>query len=289
MSDKVSILINCYNGEKFLKECLSSVENQSHQNYEVIFWDNKSIDRSKNIFNSFQNNKFKYYLSERFTNLSEARNKAINLASGDYITFLDVDDIWLKDKLKRQVYFMKNNNLHTSFTNYYIKQENISKENLKKYKSNFPKKNLIDSLLDNYFISISTVMIKNNSKDIEFNHNYHLIGDFDLMMRRILLGSFKGIDDPLAIIRLHGNNETKKFFLKNILESKIWYQQNKTRFQEFKNINKIKINFRYNLLKYFLIKKNYKKFIIFFIYLNIEKKIKILIIFLRNLFFRSLD
>jgi len=134
MSDKVSILINCYNGEKFLKECLSSVENQSYQNYEVIFWDNKSIDRSKNIFNSFQNNKFKYYLSDKFTNLSEARNKAINLASGDYITFLDVDDIWLKDKLKKQVSFMKNNNLHTSFTNYYIKQENITKKNLKKYK-----------------------------------------------------------------------------------------------------------------------------------------------------------
>ena len=58
---KVSIVINCHNGEKYLKECLQSILNQSYQNFEVIFFDNKSNDQSKNIFFFYKQKKFKYF------------------------------------------------------------------------------------------------------------------------------------------------------------------------------------------------------------------------------------
>ena len=54
---KVSIIINCHNGEKYLKECLQSILNQSYRNFEVIFFDNKSNDQSKNIFLSYKQKK----------------------------------------------------------------------------------------------------------------------------------------------------------------------------------------------------------------------------------------
>ena len=51
---KVSIIINCHNGEKFLKECITSILSQKYKNWEIIFWDNCSVDNSKYIFNKYR-------------------------------------------------------------------------------------------------------------------------------------------------------------------------------------------------------------------------------------------
>ena len=57
----VSIIVNCFNGEKYLKHCLESIISQKYQNWEVIFWDNCSTDQSSTIFKSYSDNRFKYY------------------------------------------------------------------------------------------------------------------------------------------------------------------------------------------------------------------------------------
>ena len=99
----VSIIINCHNSEKFLKETLNSVLSQTYKNWELIFYDNKSTDNSYNIFKSFKDNRFKYFKSKNFKKLGEARREALKKSKGDYITFLDSDDIWKKNKLKIQL------------------------------------------------------------------------------------------------------------------------------------------------------------------------------------------
>ena len=71
---KVSIIMNCYNGEKYLHEALSSIISQTYQNWELIFFDNKSTDQSKTIFESFKEPRFFYYLAEEHTKLFKARN-----------------------------------------------------------------------------------------------------------------------------------------------------------------------------------------------------------------------
>ena len=90
----VSIIINCFNGEKYLREALTSILNQSYKNWEVIFWDNQSSDNSKKIFNSFQNERFKYFYADKHTTLYKARNLAINKTNGELLAFIDTDDIW---------------------------------------------------------------------------------------------------------------------------------------------------------------------------------------------------
>ena len=57
----VSIIINCFNGEKYLEECLNSILSQEYTNYEVIFWDNFSKDNSKSIFLKIKDKRFKYF------------------------------------------------------------------------------------------------------------------------------------------------------------------------------------------------------------------------------------
>ena len=57
----VSIIINCFNGEKYLRKCIESVISQTYKNWEIIFWDNKSSDRSAQIFKSYKDTRLKYY------------------------------------------------------------------------------------------------------------------------------------------------------------------------------------------------------------------------------------
>ena len=74
----VSIIMNCHNGERYLKEALISVLNQSYKNWELIFFDNNSKDESANILKSFKDKRFKYFKSN-FVNLGIARKKAFEL------------------------------------------------------------------------------------------------------------------------------------------------------------------------------------------------------------------
>ena len=73
-------MINCFNGEKYLRKSLESVIAQTYKNWEVIFWDNQSTDKSAEIFKSFNDLRFNYYYAHSHTLLYEARNLAIKKA-----------------------------------------------------------------------------------------------------------------------------------------------------------------------------------------------------------------
>ena len=94
----VSVVINCYNGERFLKKAIDSVYAQSYQNWEIIFWDNRSEDKSAEIFKSYNDKRFKYFYAKKHTSLYKARNLAIKESSGELLAFIDTDDLWEKNK-----------------------------------------------------------------------------------------------------------------------------------------------------------------------------------------------
>ena len=90
----VSVIMNCYNGQKYLEESIESVLSQTYKNWELIFWDNQSADKSAEIFKLYKDKRLKYFLSKEHTTLYKARNLAIEKSSGDFIAFLDTDDLW---------------------------------------------------------------------------------------------------------------------------------------------------------------------------------------------------
>ena len=116
----VSIIVNCFNGEKYLSEAINSILSQTYNNWEVIFWDNKSTDRSSYIFKRYKDNRLRYYLSEKHSNLSQARVCAIEKSKGDLISFLDVDDYWDENFLKEQVSLFNDINVKFSCSNFFI-------------------------------------------------------------------------------------------------------------------------------------------------------------------------
>ena len=203
----VSIIINCFNGEKYLKKSIESILNQKYKNWEIIFWDNFSQDKSKEIFFSFKDKRLKYLKSKNFLKLYEARNRAIKKSRGDYICFLDVDDWWSRKKLYKQVKFIrKNKDVSIIYSNYYIYNQKFHfKKKLFPYY--LPSGNITQKLLDNYCIGILTVMIKRNIfNSISFNPRYNILGDFDFFVKASKTYKIYCIQEPLCYYRFHGSN-----------------------------------------------------------------------------------
>ena len=105
----VSIIVNCYNGEKYLQDAINSIYAQSYQNWEIIFWDNNSNDSSAEIALSCDK-KLKYYKSQFTTPLGKARTQAVSKAKGEYLAFLDCDDLWHTKKIEKQIGEILNRN-----------------------------------------------------------------------------------------------------------------------------------------------------------------------------------
>ena len=95
--------MNCYNGDKYIREAIESVINQTYENWEIIFWDNQSSDSSAKIFLDYDDRRLKYFYAQKHTALGDARVEAISKAKGSWVGILDVDDIWCKEKLEYQV------------------------------------------------------------------------------------------------------------------------------------------------------------------------------------------
>ena len=152
----VSIIMNCHNGEKYLSEAIKSIINQSYSNWEIIFWDNCSTDKSSLIIKSFNDLRIKYYKSSKFTNLGEARKLAFEKCAGEYVAFLDTDDIWFKEKLEKQLKYFENDvgivTCNTIFFNEKMKE--------KLYKKKIQEGYIFDKLLENYNLSLETLIIK---------------------------------------------------------------------------------------------------------------------------------
>ena len=98
----VSVIMNCLNCEQYLREAIDSVYAQTYDNWEIIFWDNGSCDQSEDIARSYDS-KLRYFKSEVTSILGAARVLAVSNAKGRYFAFLDCDDIWLKEKLEKQM------------------------------------------------------------------------------------------------------------------------------------------------------------------------------------------
>jgi glycosyltransferase involved in cell wall biosynthesis len=99
----VSIIMNVRNGARYLREALDSAVAQTFADWEMIAWDDRSTDDSANIIRQYNDPRIRYFLSPDETPLGKARDNAIRQATGEWLAFLDQDDIWLPDKLQKQM------------------------------------------------------------------------------------------------------------------------------------------------------------------------------------------
>lgn len=107
--DLVSIITPTYNCAKFIGATIESVLNQTYQNFEMIIVDDASKDNTEEVVKSFKDKRIKYIRLSKNSGPAVARNRAMEEARGKYMAFLDSDDLWKREKLEKQINFIKKN------------------------------------------------------------------------------------------------------------------------------------------------------------------------------------
>ena len=262
--DLVSVIINCYNSEKFLKSTLDSLVLQTYKNWELIFYDNCSTDNSFKIFKNYKDKRFKYFKSKKFESLGVARKKAFLKAKGKYIAFLDSDDLWLKNKLKTQLKYFNNKKVGFVICNSIFLEEKNEKYYFKSGKV-FPNKIFYD-LIENYFISFDSIIFKSKyikKLDHSLDKRFNIIHDMDLIIRLSKICEMRYAPYALSKWRIRNDSFSFNNFGKIIREKKVFIKKinqiykKDTKFLKSKKIFMDAL-YRQEIL-YLLTKKDYSK------------------------------
>ena len=116
-STLVTVLMPVYNGEKYLAEAIESVLNQTYTNFEFLIIDDCSTDESIKIIKSFKDRRMRLIQNQKNLGQSENMNKGLQMAKGIYVARMDQDDKSYKNRLEKQLYFIRNTNSTFKITN----------------------------------------------------------------------------------------------------------------------------------------------------------------------------
>jgi glycosyltransferase involved in cell wall biosynthesis len=192
----ISIIIPTKNRPNLLSHSVNSVINQSYKNWELYIVN----DSNKKIIINQIDPRI-HLVNNKFTSgANGARNTGINLSSGKYISFLDDDDTWKKDKLEKQFKLMEGSDAILSYTGkriVYKTRKGIKEKS--SYKKTFCSSN-ITLQFHNYIGTTSSIMIRSNIFDkhnVKFDEKIQILQDYDLYLQLCNLGKFIGISENL--------------------------------------------------------------------------------------------
>jgi len=217
----VSIITPSHNASRFISECINSVLLQTYQDWEMIIVDDLSNDNSVEIIKSFlrKDSRIKLIELDKNAGPAKARNRAIKESKGDFIAFLDADDLWKKEKLEKQLNFMKKYNLAFTYSSYDVIDEEGN------YMTTFNTKNAVTykSLLKTCSIGCLTAIYDINKLGKIYMPNMKKRQDYALWLdifKRI--DHAKGILEPLASYRVGQTSVSSNKFTASIWQWKIY-------------------------------------------------------------------
>jgi glycosyltransferase involved in cell wall biosynthesis len=222
----VSIMMNCYNGEKYLREAVESVLAQTYQNWEVIFWDNQSTDSSASIFKSYNDPRLRYYLAPHHTDLGGGRFCAWQYVRGEFFAILDADDVWLPTKLQKQIPMFHDPDVGIVISDTIFFNE---KNERPLYGGKYPPAGWVyDTLFCNYFVSLETLVMRRShvmKLSRAFDPDFSSIADFDLVVRLSRNSKLAIVPEVLARWRVHPSSDTWKYPYLFIEERDRWIRK----------------------------------------------------------------
>ncbi len=209
MAPLVSINLCCYNGEKYLDETLRSIVSQTFSDWELVVINDGSTDNTEVIVNTYREQGFPIiYHSQPNAGLGAARNKAIELSGGRLIAFIDQDDLWLPDKLARQVPLFEDLEVGLVYCDTIFFNNRGDTQRFYE-KKGFYTGNCFRQLLSQYFLSLETVVIRRsalNSLDEWFDVRFSMIEEGDLFRRIAYHWKLAMVAEPLAKWRVHADS-----------------------------------------------------------------------------------
>lgn len=207
-NELVSVIMPAYNAAKYISESIDSVLRQDYDNWELIVIDDGSTDQTAGITKQYaaSNDRIKY-IEQPHAGQGKARNAGLQISSGEYVAFLDADDIWLPEKLSKQIEILQSTDADLVFSQAYLLQdENVTTEKINSHSGYLNGKDAVLVFLSGNQVPLLTAIAKRSSIQ-EVNGFTEIRGiheDYDLWLRMLAAGQkFFGLDTALARYRIH--------------------------------------------------------------------------------------
>jgi glycosyltransferase involved in cell wall biosynthesis len=219
---RISVIMNCYNSARFLRAAIDSVFAQTYADWEIVFWDNQSTDDSAAIFKSYVDPRCRYFLAPVHTALGQARNLAVAQARGEWCAFLDCDDLWLAEKLSRQVAIIDADGSSLGLVYGHMRilldegeKDSPWRQSMQKFveRARFPRMpegDIFNELLKSDFIPMPSAMFL-RSAFIAVNGidpSFRSAEDFDLFVKIARTHRVRAVQDVICLYRVHDGNLT---------------------------------------------------------------------------------
>ena len=207
---KISVIIPTYNREDFISETIQSVLDQTYKDFEIIVVDDGSKDNTKSFLEKF-GSKIKL-IEQKNQERAASRNNGVKASCGEYLAFVDSDDVWISNKLEKQLEILENNKetILTYGKSFRINQASkplkVAQRQLAGYSGN-----VFEKLLFRNFIVSATPMVRREyfERTSGFETKYVPYEDWELWVRLSLLGKFFFVNKPLAYYRIHPEQSLK--------------------------------------------------------------------------------
>jgi len=202
---KVSVLMPVYNGEKYIGQAIDSVLSQSFRDFELIVVDDGSTDKSTEIVGSYRDKRVRYVANPTNLGLAGARNRAIEVSNGDYLAWLDCDDISLPGRLLKQVALL-DEHPNVGLCGTWVRTLGLESEQVWQYPSD-PGFVRARMLFDDP-VATSAAMVRRgclSAEDLLFDARYPPAEDYDLWERVSRTNGVCNIAEVLTLYRIHPN------------------------------------------------------------------------------------
>ncbi len=209
----VSIIMPAFNAEKFICETIKSVQTQTFSEWELIIVDDGSTDGTAEIIETFLSDKRVRLIRQKNGGVAAARNAALKIADGEWIAFLDADDVWFPEKLSEQMGVIRGNaGINLVFTNYFLWDGERDLELRFKSEAKFPRGDYNRRLIFHNLFGMSSVLLKRAALESigAFDQSVAPAEDWDLWLRLADSGlRAVGINKPLLRYRMWSGNASK--------------------------------------------------------------------------------
>lgn len=219
---KVSVIIHTYNNERFIAETIETVLAQTFKDYEIIVVDDGSTDNTRTALNPYID-RVKYHYKEN-GGIASAKNAGIKLSNGEYVAFLDHDDLWVPEKLDVQIdYFYKNPQVGLVYSKYASFRNGDGDVIRVKPKVGFSGW-IFAKLISKSVIQTSTVMVRMDCLKAvgPFDESLALADEYDLFLRIAKSYQCGFINKELTRYRIHENNASKNRHLFDLENLKVY-------------------------------------------------------------------
>lgn len=221
---KISVIIPTYNCSKYITDAIQSVLNQTYNNYEIIIIDDGSTDNTKEILAPYISKNLIKYIQQSHLGQAAARNRGLNESTGDYIAFLDADDMWKKAKLEKQIELIQKSKVDVCYTDSkpidtetgsvisYIMASKIARQ--------LPRGNVLKHLIFFNPIALPSVLVKREcfEKVGTFDESIQMGDDWDMLLRLSTRYKFDFVNEKLCIFRRNRPNSISSNKEKRITE-----------------------------------------------------------------------